>query len=119
MKRFFVYHSLLLSLIPASLYAAPVNVPAALQKFFINPHELSPKSIQIDFDGDSTADKILITGLKGSALELSKIETLIRPWEFDKQQVNTTDLTAGSKSNFYIVLSGTKTGYVISDANPV
>jgi hypothetical protein len=91
----------------------------ALRKFLANSHELSPKNVQVDFDGDGVADKIVVTGLRGSAIELTKTITLVHPWEHDKNAANIGDLAAGSKTNFYIVLSGTSASYVIHDANPI
>lgn len=119
MKRSLLSLFLPLSLLFVVSCSASGEDSSAINKFLINPHELSPKSIQIDFDGDGIPDKVLVTGLKGSAIELSKIDTLVRPWQFNQSQVNTSDLSAGSKKNFFIVLSKTNAGYVVSDANPI
>jgi hypothetical protein len=119
MKQPFFHLCVLLSLTLITACAESVEASAAVKTFMLNPHELSPAKIQIDFDGDGIADNVIVSGLKGSTAELSKTVTLVRPWIFDKQNVNATDLAAGSKNNFYIVLSKTKIAYVVSDANPI
>lgn len=119
MKQPFIHICVLLLLTLIAACAESVEASATVKKFMLNSHELSPAKIQIDFDGDGIADNIVVSGLKGSTTELSKTVTLVRPWVFDKHNVNTTDLAAGSKNNFYIVLSKTKAGYVVSDANPI
>lgn len=91
----------------------------ASRKFFVDPRELSPINVQVDFDGDGVVDKVVLTGLRGSAIELAKTVTLVHPWEYDKNAANLADLTAGSKTNFYIVLSKTGASYVIHDANSI
>jgi hypothetical protein len=88
-----------------------------LRKFFVDPHELSPTNIQVDFDGDGVVDKVVLTGLKGSAIDLPKTTKLVHPWAYDKNMANMADLAVGSKTNFYIVLSKTSASYVIHDAN--
>lgn len=91
---------------------------SAISGFLVRPYELSPEKLQIDFDGDGSIDKIIVAGLRGSPTELAEIAPLVRPWEFDKN-IDTRDLGYGSRNNFYIVLSKTKNGYVVSDANPI
>lgn len=118
MKQTFLHLWVLLSLILVAA-CAESDEPDVVTQFFVAPQNLSPEKIKVDFDGDGTPDKILLTGLKGSASELSRSKTLLHPWIFDKQSIKSSDLATGSKNNFYIVLSGSKAGYVINDANPI
>lgn len=115
------FHNLFI-LLPLAILAGcseSQDNPDSINDFLANPRELSPSNIHIDFDGDGIIDKIFVSGLKGTATDLKKVKTLVHPWPFDKQGVNTEDLSSGSKNNFYIVLSKTKTGYIVSDANPI
>ena len=119
MNNPFLYLCILLSLSVITAHAESQEESVTLKKLLVNPRQLSPAKIQIDFDGDGTADTVIVCGLKGSAAELSKSASLVRPWLFDRQNVNSSDLTTGSTNNFYIVLSKTKSRYVVSDANPI
>ena len=119
MRQPFLFLYVLLPSILVMACAKSQEEPDAINKFMTNPREVSPSNIKIDFDGDGTTDKAIISQLKGTATSLSKIITVVHPWPFNKQSVNTDDLSAGSKNNFYIILSQTKTGYVINDANPI
>ncbi len=118
MKRLALHLCILLSLTLVSICAISEETEK-IAKFLVAPQKLSPDKIRVDFDGDGATDEIFVTGLKGSEAELLKNIVLIRPWEFDKKRTNTADLAAGSKNSFYILLSSTKSAYIVNDANPV
>ena len=106
---------LLLGLIAAC--AQSQSTTTGIDDFLQQPWELSPRKIQVDFDGDSIADRILVAGLKGQVADLQKLNPLIHPWPYaGKVQQN---LAHGSKRSFHIVLSANNRGYVIRDANPI